>query len=609
MLSIHQTSTPEFKLDTNAKATCVVPYLPFSKSPLPPVSQFPYKLILLVILSFFHIIPATATAADNGDTIVITAEDIKAMQALKLADVLNNVPGVKAGSSSVSIHGSYKVKVFVDGRPINDPTSSHGAINWDLVLPEDVARMEILRGKGGLTYGQDASGGVILITTHKRRQLTGSVKAYAGNLDTRNITATLNPTIKKLTAGISGGYETTDGYKINNDKERYQAGIKLGFAGEANRSIDLSADYLYDERGLSGLPDYPTPLSRKESHNTAVGLNADLGRVTSNTHYNDGQRHNTDPEKDLDKYLRVSKFGEDLTTILHTIERGDLNCGAGVAYNWADGTGFDTRKEHSVSLFGSQSLTWPAAHITFVAGLRGNYLSAFDNVINPEVKLIYKKKIWRLTAAYSRTNNEPSLYQRYNETSSTRPNPDLEMERADNFSLAFFIAPLKVISISLTGFYNLLTDRITYITAEDGIGQYQNFGEVRYTGGDAALSWKLHSGLKAKASYTYLEVKDQKTDLWIPGTLQHNATLNLYWQPQKALSLVATGTYHSKVFRDRANTRSVPEYLLYDLRADYAFKRFSLFGEVENLFDKTYYYADGLLGPPQTWLIGVNWRI
>jgi iron complex outermembrane receptor protein len=183
------------------------------------------------------------------------------------------------------------------------------------------------------------------------------------------------------------------------------------------------------------------------------------------------------------------------------------------------------------------------------------------------------------------------------------------MEQAENYSLAFFTKLKPFFSISLTGFYNLLTDRITYITGDNGVGQYQNFGEVLYSGFDTALSWKIHPLVNTKTSYTYLEVKDQETGLWIPGHAPHRATLNLYLQPLPPLFLVVTGKYAAKVYRDRRNTRNVPEYALCDLRADYAFKRFSLFGEVKNLFDKTYYYADGLLGPPQTWLIGMNWRL
>ena len=34
-----------------------------------------------------------------------------------------------------------------------------------------------------------------------------------------------------------------------------------------------------------------------------------------------------------------------------------------------------------------------------------------------------------------------------------------------------------------------------------------------------------------------------------------------------------------------------------------------LTAEVKNLFKKTYFYADGLLAPPRTWVVGLNWRI
>jgi iron complex outermembrane receptor protein len=172
-----------------------------------------------------------------------------------------------------------------------------------------------------------------------------------------------------------------------------------------------------------------------------------------------------------------------------------------------------------------------------------------------------------------------------------------------------FATPVKPFSVSLSLFYNLLSDRITYVTGDDGIGQYQNFGEVLYTGADVALSCKLHTTFKAKGSYTYLEVKDQETDLWLPGKAQHVANITLYWQPYQPFSLVATGKYSSEVYRNKSNTKTAPEYTIADLRAEYGFKRFSLFGEIKNLFDETYYYADGLLAPTRTWVVGVNWRI
>jgi len=554
-------------------------------------------------------VPAFAGTLENGDTVVLDKETIRAMQALKMSDILNNVPGVQAGDSSVSIHGSYKVKVFVDGRPINDPTSSYGGVNWDIISPEDVVRIEILKGKGGLTYGRDAGGGVVLITTKKDRLLSGYVKSYGGSHDTRNCSAALNTTAGGFSIGVNGGYETTDGYKINNDRERYQAGLKLSYDLEAKKKIAFSADFLEDERGLSGYPDYPTPFSRKQSRNSAYSLTADFHPVKSRTYYNVGRRDNTDISRGVDNSLEVAKFGEDISTTIHTTDRGDLRCGAALTRDRASGTTFEDQNEHAVSLFASQSVSFPDHNISFTAGLRGNYHSAFDNTLNPEIKLIYKKETWQVSAAYSRADNTPSFYQRYNESSSTRPNPDLVMETADNLSLEFSATPMDCLSLTISGFYNRLTDRITYVSGNDGIGRYQNFGEVLYQGGDLAFTWQVMENLKFKTSYTYMEVTDEKTGFWLPCKPRHTGRLNAYWQPAPSLSVVFDAKSTSSVYRDKKNTRKIPGYSIADLRAEYRFSCFNLFFEIENMFDKTYYYVDGLLAPPRTWVAGINWRI
>ena len=88
----------------------------------------------IVFLGIFSWICIPVFAFEHRDTIIITADDIKEMNVHKISDVLSQVPGVKAGSTFVSIRGSYKVKVMVDGRPINDPTSSHGGVKFDLVF-------------------------------------------------------------------------------------------------------------------------------------------------------------------------------------------------------------------------------------------------------------------------------------------------------------------------------------------------------------------------------------------------------------------------------------------------------------------------------------------
>jgi len=63
-------------------------------------------------------------------------------------------------------------------------------------------------------------------------------------------------------------------------------------------------------------------------------------------------------------------------------------------------------------------------------------------------------------------------------------------------------------------------------------------------------------------------------------------------------ALTAEADYPSKVYRDKANTHTVPAYAVADFRAERPFACFILFGEVENLFDKTHCNTDGLWRPP-----------
>ena len=245
-------------------------------------------------------------------------------------------------------------------------------------------------------------------------------------------------------------------------------------------------------------------------------------------------------------------------------------------------------------------------------GLRGNVNEAFDNATNPEIKLSWKRhqdSQWRLTAAYSRSNNTPSFYRRYNQSSTTLPNPDLTMETADNYSIALFMNPMENFSGSLSFFYNRLEDRITYLMDDEGVGQYQNFGLVSYTGGDIAVTWKPTAHLKINGSYTYLEAVDENTDLWITAKAKHTGKFDVYWHPVERLSLQLRSKAVSKVYRNKNNTRTEPGYAISDLRMEYAFSSFTLFGETRNMFDAHYTYADGLTAPPLTWFVGVNVKI
>lgn len=495
---------------------------------------------------------------------------------------------------------------------MNDPTSSYGAIEWDLIDPEQVAKIEIHRGKGAVKYGQDASGGVILITTARAQALTGSAKLYGGNLGTVNASANAQASRGALTAGLGGSYDSSDGYTVNNDKESWRASFKLGYEPDPSNEragVSFAGDYREDERGLSGYPDYPTPFSRKASMLSTNAVRVNYREWTSNTSFVSSRNHNTDAGTGLDRRLGVTELSENLNGTRAWRRAGSTSFGAGYQQNRASGSAFDGQREHTWSVFAAHVFAKELLPVQVSTGVRANFNSAFDDALNPELKLSYARGKVQFAVAFSGSNNTPSFYQRYNETSTTAPNPELEMETARNYSVSLSTAWSAAFSTGLNLFYNVLHDRITYVLGDTGTGRYENFGEVTYTGGDVSLNWQPARTVTLKAGYTYLEAIDEQTGKWLSGKSRHSGNASLQFRPTEALSLNLSGEFETKAYRNTANTIVLPGHWLADFKAEYGWKRFSLFGEITNMLDKRYLYGDGLEAPPRAWFVGVGYRL
>lgn len=63
-----------------------------------------YRFLVLIAFMFGVSGVTSAVAAQEDDgRIVITEQDIAAMKAVRMADVLNQAPGLKAGDASVAM--------------------------------------------------------------------------------------------------------------------------------------------------------------------------------------------------------------------------------------------------------------------------------------------------------------------------------------------------------------------------------------------------------------------------------------------------------------------------------------------------------------------------
>ena len=562
----------------------------------------------LVCVCLIILLAAPGAFVHADEIIRFTREDISRMKVNRIADVLNQAPGVSAGESSVSIHGSTKVKVLVDGRPINDPGSSYGAVNWSVVSLESIERIEILPGQGGVRYGQDAGGGVILITTGAGKSFSGQVKLWGGNHD--SWFADAQAQAKAGLWSVEGGaqFRTTHSYTENNDSTRTRGGLGLGYGTDERHQFTLRADRIHENLGSPGQPAWPTPHSRKSGDSTLLSARLVYEDLNLATFYNGSDEHRRDFSRKLDQKLEVDEFGQDINWTLQTGSWGNLALGASGRLNQGEGSDFARRREQNGALFATQTFKRKDSPWIVTLGARAFGSDTFDSGLNPEIRVEYKKPAWSLALGYNRSNNLPTLRQRYARSGSTVPNPDLGMETADNLLAALSLTPDKRFSLRFSLFDNRIEDRITYQSIGQGMGQYVNYGSVSYRGGDCALNWQPLDGLTIKANYTYLDAKNRETGFKLPAKASHVLRGDLFWQVTDKLLAVFSGKHSSKVYLDGANREEVAGYTLFDLRAEYDFGNAALFAEINNLTNKTWLYADGLLGPPRTWLVGLRYR-
>lgn len=407
--------------------------------------------------------------------------------------------------------------------------------------------------------------------------------------------------------GMTSGYETSDGYRVNDDKDKRRFGGKVAWTGQDRTHVSLTADYLLDERGNPGLPEYPTPHARQRDETFSSVLVAQHNSWLSKTTADDSQRENEDPDRKLDTFLRVQKLGEEVSGRVPLWNWDAVNCGAGFEHAQAWGEKIERREEESFWVFAAKDIALESIPLTFSVGLRGNFYSEFGEAFNPELKATAKHRWGTLGLTANRTNNIPSFMQRYNETSSTRPNPDLTMEEASNFNVSITPGLPPSFSLGVSLFYNLITNRITYVRGDGGLGRYENFGEVTYRGVEGSLGWEPFSSLKCKCSRVFLDAVDEATGNRLAAKPRHQLNTDIMWSPTDKISLALSTTAVSKQFTRSDNTESVPGYFTADVRSEYRWRKgISFFTEVKNLTDREYFYGDGYPAPPLTWIAGIS---
>ena len=148
-----------------------------------------------------------------------------------------------------------RVKILVDGVPMNILDLSHALVPINTIAVEDIEKIEIINGGGSVLYGNGTAGGVVNIITKKDGKEGASGKAYFQNSSYKTnklgFSTGLNMNNKLI---LDLGYENINGRGYMENDKKSSEFLKGGLIYNItdNQSLKFKATR-YNEDSLADL--------------------------------------------------------------------------------------------------------------------------------------------------------------------------------------------------------------------------------------------------------------------------------------------------------------------------------------------------------------------
>lgn len=595
---------------------------------------------------------------------MITAKEIEARQAETVLEVLRNVPGIdvvqngsRGTNTAVFIRGaeSDHVLVLIDGVETNSTTL--GAFNFAHLTTENIERIEIIRGAGGALYGSQAIGGVINIITKKGEgPLRLGVSAEGGNGSTHHQTVTVAGGLGKLGYSFSGARIETDGFrKFNDDYLNLAASGRLDYRFTEDTALKGIFRFNKTDVGLFNSNNF-VPGARDPNSREAVSQY--LGKVEweqrilkewdyrlSGSIFKEHIKDSDDPDPLGDcqffgfpcdsrtrsrfrpqissaEFQTNYRLGEWSTTTLGTEFKrrkvGTSGSSDGISL------GEINKAIRNVGYYVQQQIKLLGDRLIIVPGVRLDDHQTFGTEWSPSISssYLFRETGTRLKAGYSEGFKAPTLNELFFPAGfgcAAFGNPDLGPEKSwevnagveqtifsDRVKLAATFFHREVSDLIATGPTPDPTDPAFCVRAE-------HLGKARLAGVEWLINLKLFSFLSLGANYTYLDW--DTADGRLLRRPRHRGNVNLNYNYERFHLNLDANIVGRRDDVDSITGGNIkkPGYVRFDLAGSYRLpvklalvQEVSLFGKIENLFNKRYEEADGFRARPLNFLLGLR---
>jgi vitamin B12 transporter len=583
---------------------------------------------------------------------VITAKDIQAQEAETVLELLRRVPGldvVQTGSrgttASVFIRGSESdhVLILIDGVEVNSTTM--GDFKFAHLTTENVERIEILRGAGGTLYGSQAIGGVInIITKRGSGPVEAGISLEGGNGWTNRQVLTLQGEAGKLGYSFSAAHIDSDGFrKVNDDYRNLSTSARLDYRLTEDMGLKGIFRFAKADVGLfnnNNFASQPDPNAR-EATTQYLGKLEWEQKIFKNWDYRiSGSmfKENIKDTDDVDECTFLGSpcdFGRTSDRFRPRTDTGEFQTNYrfddwstttfGVEYKRRSADTSDGIDEgiRNMGYYLQEQLQFLDKRLIMIPGIRFDDNQSFGTEWTPSVSAAYlfREIGTKLKAGYAQGFKAPTLNELFFPPAFGCPafgNPNLDPEKSWELNAGVEQDVLaERIKMGATYFHREVKDLIEGrpIPGDpSGCFRAVNVGSARFDGVETMLRIQIFAPLSLDTQYTFLNWSTAGGIL--PRRPKHRGSVSLnYLQDGLNMNIAAIIVGRRDDFRAESpfgNTTS-PGYARVDLASSYALpwrtawvKQTSVFGKIENLFNKKYEEVDGFRARPFNFLLGMR---
>lgn len=577
-----------------------------------------------------------------AQTVTVTKEDIKRLQADSLFDVFRTLPSVEVAqyggrgqSASLFVRGgsSSQVLVLVDG--VRVPRASMGGVDFSQFPVNSVERIDYIRGARASIYGSEAISGVINIITRADIDNDASrVSAGYGSENHKKGTFVVSKPVGdgKHFKGVLG-YEKTDGFNVkpqpglnDGDEHGFESfNLKLGYQQTFSENVTgyvgvtaYNNEYDYDN-SLYGNPDWGTVDKHEKKTGEVEYVGADLSLEYNKDVYSselklaygqqDNYDHKSGQSKSTGDHVAIEQFNAIWLNSYSVTE--ELSVGGGLDYrteklakgyiapsDWGPAKDYDPEKNPRTN-FGVSAIAQYAYDVwTLEASVRNDDNNQFGNNTTWQTAAGWTfYEGYELTLSHGTAFRAPSFVDLYYPGSEM---PNLKPEESENTEISVS-GGVSIVDWTVTGYYNQIENML--IWKDTGM---QNVGEAEIKG--VELEVKLDTDIVSHEFY--LDYKDPVDKSGAEDTqLAYRSKRGAKWNAYATFDQWTLGSqYLYQGERFNGNIR-LPSYSLWNFTASYAVNQnWDVNAKLSNAFDKDYEMYTGYATPGRQYFVSADYR-